>query len=176
MLSDLANVYDPHVTPQLQDHLFENNQVSGMETHRFSLSAINIMRGRDHGVPPYNHLRNLTGTLVSVKSFDELSADMSPENLSNLKKVYTNVDDVDAFSGGLSETPLKDAVLGPTFARKTFFLMLRLLITLTALNVVSQKIKTKFKLNKKLILKEYNTGFSETVFQNDPKSCQVNFQ
>ena len=121
MLSDLANVYDPQLTPQLQDHLFENNQVSGMETHRFSLSAINIMRGRDHGVPPYNHLRNLTGTLVSVKSFDELSADMSPENLSNLKKVYTNVDDVDAFSGGLSETPLKDAVLGPTFARKTFF-------------------------------------------------------
>ena len=61
MLHDNGNEFDSHVTEELQDHLFENNNVAGMETHRFSLSTINLVRGRDHGIPPYNQLRKFSG-------------------------------------------------------------------------------------------------------------------
>ena len=125
MLSDPANLYDPHVTDTLQNHLFENNQVNGMETHRFSLPAINIMRGRDHGVPSYTQLRSLAmPQQATATSFDDLSSDMSAENLNNLKMAYRNVDDIDLFSGGLSETPVSDGVVGPTFASKILIKLL----------------------------------------------------
>jgi len=123
MLSDPGNVYDPHVTDVLENHLFENNQVSGRETHRFSLPAINIIRGRDHGLPSYTQFRSLRLKVVDVDnvtqvSFDDLASEMSAENLGNLKAVYKNADDIDAFSGGLSETPVAGGGIGPTFARK----------------------------------------------------------
>ena len=119
MLSDNASLNDAHVTEDLQNHLFENNNVVGMETHRFSLSTINIIRGRDHGVPPYNQLRKFAGLSLAT-TFEELATEIGQENLSNLKQVYTNVDDIDLFTGGLTENSLKDAILGPTFARIFF--------------------------------------------------------
>ena len=54
-------------------------------------------------------------------SFDDLASEMSTENLGNLKAVYKNADDIDAFSGGLSETPVAGGVIGPTFARNEFY-------------------------------------------------------
>jgi peroxidase len=140
MLSDPANVYDPHVTDVLENHLFENNQVSGRETHRFSLPAINIIRGRDHGLPSYTQFRSLRLKVdadnVTQVSFDDLASDMPVENLSNLKMVYKNADDIDAFSGGLSETPLTGGVLGPTFARKRISYLLLSLIKLSEINLL----------------------------------------
>ena len=56
--------------------------------------------------------------MSTATTFDDLSIEVGPENLNNLKQAYTNVDDIDLFTGGLSETSLKDAILGPTFARK----------------------------------------------------------
>jgi hypothetical protein len=115
MLSNTANQFDPHLSDVMQNHLFENNQVGSFETHRFSLSTINIMRGRDHGVPTYNQLRVFAG-LTLASSFDDLQNEISAEHLDKLKQAYRHVEDIDAFSGGLSETPLSGAVLGPTFA------------------------------------------------------------
>ena len=33
-----------------------------------------------------------------------------------LEKIYESVDDIDAFTGGLSEQPFEDALIGPTFS------------------------------------------------------------
>lgn len=139
MLSDAGNVYDPHVTDTLQNHLFENNQVSGMETHRFSLPAINIIRGRDHGIPSYIQLKQMTSSTSQINSFDDLSTDIQMDNLNNLKQAYRNVDDIDLFTGGLSETPISDGVIGPTFAsnKKKPIIIFSLLIYLLFMNLIN---------------------------------------
>jgi peroxidase len=102
---------------QVQNHLFETNAFN-VQTKRFSLSAINVQRGRDHGLPPYNKFRRLSG-LAEVKLFKEL-VEIPAEVRRKLRRIYGNgnVNDVDAFTGGISEMPMEDALLGPTFASK----------------------------------------------------------
>ena len=36
--------------------------------------------------------------------------------IKRLKQIYFSVEDIDLFTGGLSEVPLKGALVGPTFA------------------------------------------------------------
>lgn len=40
---------------------------------------------------------------------------LSLQTVESLSKLYTNPDEVDLFIGGISETPLPSAVLGPVF-------------------------------------------------------------
>lgn len=116
LLTDPGTSFDPHFTDELQHHLFETGAFN-VQTRRFSLSSINIMRGRDHGLPPYNDFRKFVG-LNEAKSFDELLE--IPENLrEKLKRVYSSVNDIDAFTGGTCENSRPGALLGPTFAGKT---------------------------------------------------------
>lgn len=49
LVFDTGSRMDAHLSNAVQDRLFESK--SKRETHRLSLSAINIMRGRDHGLP-----------------------------------------------------------------------------------------------------------------------------
>lgn len=49
LLFDSGSKMDTHLSDAVQNRLFENKK--SPETHRFSLSAVNIMRGRDHGLP-----------------------------------------------------------------------------------------------------------------------------
>ena len=80
------------------------------------LTAINIQRGRDHGLPGYTkYLEALLGR--SVKTFGDISDLISKEQIVRLKSVYTNVFDIDFFVGGISENPDKGSVLGPTFTK-----------------------------------------------------------
>lgn len=96
---------------QLTNHLFEEeNSGFGMD-----LVALNIQRGRDHGLPGYNKFRNLCG-LSPLKSFRQLGAVMSSESVQAFERVYKHVDDIDLFVGGVHEQPLADGLLGPTFA------------------------------------------------------------
>ena len=78
------------------------------------LVALNVQRGRDHGLPGYNAFRELCG-LQRVKSFEYLK-DLIPEKIvERLKLIYDHVDDIDLFIGGVSEAPVPGALLGPTF-------------------------------------------------------------
>ena len=65
--------------------------------------ALNIQRGRDHGLPGYNAFRELCG-LGRVRSFELLADTIPLKIVERLKMIYTDVDDIDLFIGGIVET------------------------------------------------------------------------
>lgn len=78
------------------------------------LTAINIQRGRDHALPPYNQFRRLCGLglAASIDNFTNINVTQRER----LRMAYNdNVDDIDLFVGGVSETPLPGSILGGTF-------------------------------------------------------------
>jgi len=79
------------------------------------LIALNIQRGRDHGLPSYNEYRDLC-RLGKARDFGDLVPVIHPRKIAQLERIYGNVDDIDLFIGGIHETPLQGAVVGPTFA------------------------------------------------------------
>ena len=62
-----------HVNVQIQDRLFELDKKDG-----FDLVALNIQRGRDHGIPGYVEYRKICQT-GPANSFDDLKSNISPE-------------------------------------------------------------------------------------------------
>ncbi|PSN37939.1 hypothetical protein C0J52_20255 [Blattella germanica] len=103
---------DQFVTGEITNHLFEDRHIphSGVD-----LIALNIQRGRDHAIRPYNDYRALCN-LKRATSFEDLSREIPPEVIARLKRIYATVDDIDLFPGGMSERPLQGGLVGPTFA------------------------------------------------------------
>jgi len=113
LLKDQTSKYDTHFAHTLQNRLFEFKLSDG-SVIAVDLAATNINRGRDHGINPYNLYREQCG-LPRAKSFEELSDTITPEQIQRLQRIYAHVDDIDLYIGGLSETPVTGAVVGPTF-------------------------------------------------------------
>ncbi|XP_042860058.1 uncharacterized protein LOC122245949 isoform X3 [Penaeus japonicus] len=102
---------DQFLTDEVTNHLFEDRK------HPFSgldLAALNIQRGRDHGLQPYNEYRALCN-LTKARNFDDLRREIAAPVIERLKRTYPHVDDIDLFTGGLVETPLHGGLVGPTF-------------------------------------------------------------
>jgi len=76
------------------------------------LAALNIQRGRDHGLPDYNSTRVALG-LAPARSVADITSD--PELQLQLLLLYPNVDDVDVWVGGLAEEATGDSLVGETF-------------------------------------------------------------
>jgi hypothetical protein len=74
------------------------------------LGAINIQRGRGHGLPPYNEIRAAYG-LPRVQDFDDISSDVATQDA--LRTAYGSVDEIDAWVGGISEDHFPGANVGP---------------------------------------------------------------
>eukprot|EP00105_Crassostrea_gigas_P010961 XP_011426438.1 PREDICTED: eosinophil peroxidase isoform X2 [Crassostrea gigas] len=100
---------DNQLEGAVRNRLFENKQGKGMD-----LGALNLARGRDHGLPPYNAWRKWCGLPVAT-SFSNLP-DISDEKKAIFADLYSNVDDIDVFAGGIAETPLDGAAVGPLFS------------------------------------------------------------
>jgi hypothetical protein len=100
-----------HTSPQLS---FVMNNVL---LHKpSSIGVLNIQRGRDHGLKGYNFYRELCG-LNRARSFEELyNIPLTVRN--QLKSLYYHVDDIDLWSGGAAELPVKDGYIGHTFSCK----------------------------------------------------------
>ena len=106
--------WDNIFTEAITNHLFEKNPTikDGLD-----LVALNIQRGRDHGIPGYNDYRELCN-LGRARNFDDLSNDFlhGDEDVKNLNNnLYKHVDDVDLFVGGFLEKPQSDSILGSVF-------------------------------------------------------------
>ncbi|XP_017781292.1 PREDICTED: thyroid peroxidase-like [Nicrophorus vespilloides] len=102
---------DEFIARELTQHLFQSpGQPFGMD-----LAALNIQRGRDHGVPSYTSWREPCG-LTPVDTWEDLEALMSFETIQRFRSLYTHVEDIDLYPGGLAERPVRGGVVGPTFA------------------------------------------------------------
>ena len=80
----------------------------------FDLAALNIQRGRDHGLPSYNEVRTGLG-MKPARSFRDITRDRAVQE--RLKAVYESVDDIDLWVGGLCEPHVPGAMVGPVFHR-----------------------------------------------------------
>ena len=77
--------------------------------------AINVQRGRDHGLPSYNAYRKRCG-LAPMISWNDRPKEQDEHFWLKLKDVYEKVDDIDLYLGGVSEKNVKGGAVGPTFA------------------------------------------------------------
>lgn len=106
-----AQTYDPFITEEISGHLFqEPGEQFGMD-----LPAINLARGREQGTPGYNFFREWCG-LPRAQKFEDLQPYMNNRTAFLYSKLYKHVDDIDLWSGGISERRMSGSQIGPTFA------------------------------------------------------------
>lgn len=111
ILNTPAQTYDPFITEEISGHLFqEPGESFGMD-----LPAINLARGREQGTPGYNMFREWCG-LPKAESFQDLVPYLNNRTAIIYSKLYKHVDDIDLWSGGVSERRMAGAQIGPTFA------------------------------------------------------------
>lgn len=77
----------------------------------FDLASLNIQRGRDHGIPSFNQVRQDYG-LAPLTSFAELTSD--PVVQARLASAYATIEDVESWVGFIAETHKPRALVGPT--------------------------------------------------------------
>jgi len=111
MVNQVSQAMDDGITSQVTNHLFEEQgQGFGMD-----LVALNLQRGREHGIPSYNRYREWCD-LKPIRSWDELRGVMSNRTASLYPKLYQSPEDLELFTAGISELPVKNQLLGPTFS------------------------------------------------------------
>jgi peroxidase len=86
LINEPAAKYDNSVIDTLQNHLFEFTAADGT-MQAFDLASLNINRGRDHGLPPYNKMRELCG-LRRANTFQELQDIMTQDRINILASIY----------------------------------------------------------------------------------------
>jgi hypothetical protein len=78
------------------------------------LAALDIQRGRDHGIPDYNAVRAAYG-LAPVVLFSDITSDVALQQA--LETQYVTVDNIDPWVGGISEDPANGSMLGELFSK-----------------------------------------------------------
>ncbi|XP_064108044.1 chorion peroxidase-like [Macrobrachium nipponense] len=107
--SSNSKMVDQFFTKEVTGKLFRGPFGFGLD-----LLALNIQRGRDHGLPGYTKWLAKCG-YRNFNKFEDLSRVMSNNTIAALKSVYKSVHDIDLYPGGISETHLEGGILGPTF-------------------------------------------------------------
>ena len=107
--SGTAQEIDTKVVDDVRNFLFGSPGQGG-----FDLAALNIQRGRDHGLADYNTVRAAYG-LPKVTSFNQITSD--PVLAEALKTTYGNVNNIDLWVGGLAENHAQGSNLGSLFTR-----------------------------------------------------------
>ena len=113
--SQIAEREDSFFCGDVRDKLF-----GPMEFSRRDLAALNIMRGRDTGLPDYNTVRKCYG-LEPLKRWQDINptlAESDPELaekiFKDLDRLYGDLNDVDAYVGGMLESVDRP---GPLFSK-----------------------------------------------------------
>lgn len=98
-----AQAVDALVIDEVRNFLFAEGN-GGLD-----LAAVNIQRGRDHGLPSYNAMRQGLG-LGAVSSFAEITSDA--EIVARLEATYDSVDEIDLWLGAVAEDPVGEGLVG----------------------------------------------------------------
>lgn len=98
--TQIHQTIDVKVIHTLRNLLFGAPGSGGLD-----LTALNIQRGRDHGLPSYNDMRIVMG-LRPVSSFEEITDDIQLQQ--SLRDAYGDISKIDLWVGGLAEAPLSE--------------------------------------------------------------------
>ncbi len=111
MMNGHAAEVDNGITGEVRNLLVDSRESS----EQLDLAALNIQRGRDHGVPTCNKLRRTVG-LRPFRSFNQVTR--NEVVATRLSRAYDGkVEDMDAWVCGISEDHLRGSSLGPLFHR-----------------------------------------------------------
>lgn len=105
----IAQEVDVYVDDAVRNFLFGPPGAGGLD-----LAALNIQRGRDHGLADYNTMRAAYG-LPRVTTFNQITSDTTLAT--KLRTTYGTVNNIDAWVGGLAETHVSGGSLGPLFTK-----------------------------------------------------------
>lgn len=108
---------DSYFNPEVTQKLFAPRSIgrgsSGVPACGLDLVSLNVQRGRDHGLQPYPAWREHCG-FTRPASWDDLDGVVDSESLQRMKAIYKSLDDVDVYTGALSEYPVEGGLLGGT--------------------------------------------------------------
>ena len=83
---DFAFAGDTNYAQIFHHRLFESTTPQG-ETRRHDLVALNICRGREHGIPSYNAYREFCG-FKRAENFQDFADVMTGESIQTLQMIY----------------------------------------------------------------------------------------
>jgi peroxidase len=102
---------------EVLNKLFKGKNEIGLD-----LLSIDILRGRDHGIPPFTKYMKMCKLKSNVRVFDDLYPQISKMAITQLRQTYKSVFDVDLIVGGALENIVKNGTedfpgfFGPTLA------------------------------------------------------------
>jgi hypothetical protein len=105
--TDPSQAMDIRIVDSLRNFLVEAGGA-------IDLASLNIARGRDLGLGTLNETRVALG-LDPYTDFDQITTDTA--TAAALAQAYASVDDIDLWTGGLSEGLTDGAFIGPTFGK-----------------------------------------------------------
>ncbi|KAH8316805.1 hypothetical protein KR074_009084 [Drosophila pseudoananassae] len=101
---------DQNLNTELTEKLFQTAHAVALD-----LAAINIQRGRDHGMPGYNVYRKMCNLTVA-QDFEDLAGEIgNAEIRQKMKELYGHPDNVDVWLGGILEDQVEGGKVGPLF-------------------------------------------------------------
>jgi len=110
LMNQVSQAMDSSMSQEVTNHLFQDSDKSwGLD-----LAALNMQRGRDHGIPSFNVFRDYCG-LGSARSWQDLEGSFSNETLHHFAGMYASPDDLDLWTAGVSERPMHGSMVGPVF-------------------------------------------------------------
>jgi len=104
LASQAAQEIDNQIVDDVRNFLFGPPGAGG-----FDLAALNIQRGRDHGLADYNTMRQDYG-LSAITDFTDITSDTAVSDA--LASVYANVDEIDPWIGMLAEDHVAGSSMG----------------------------------------------------------------
>ncbi len=114
ILGGQSNQFAEKVDPKVVDSLRNALMGEPGSGRVMDLASLNIQRGRDHGTPSYNDMREALG-MPRITSFNDPA--FQSEFGQKLAQAYSHPDQIGLWVGGLAEKPSGSSMLGETFTR-----------------------------------------------------------
>uniref|UniRef100_A0A3Q3MD66 Peroxidasin n=1 Tax=Mastacembelus armatus TaxID=205130 RepID=A0A3Q3MD66_9TELE len=112
--AQMQHITYSHWLPKLLNTELTERLFSMAHAVALDLAAMNIQRGRDHGIPSYNDYRTFCN-LTSAQTFDELKNEIkNPSVLEKLQRLYGTPLNIDLFPALMAEDLVPGSRLGPT--------------------------------------------------------------